>query len=453
MKINIQTLKSQKHPLEVAETDTVRGRRRQMRDAALSTTIAVMLISFFLLPSLLLCVSQILSVKQRVSSELQLGDVADQKLIYLGKILANEQTIGEVKIKPNDILVVMVSKVKKAAPAPTPAPAAAVPATPAPVLATPAPAAPAATPAAPLPAAAPATNAVPPTPIASIAASLADAAPTAAAPATLTASAADSVQMGSAYEESMLGLMALGFERAQAADAMRAAYNNADRAAEYLFGPESVLRAALAQAGAGPAANTQTRAAQQAPPATTTPAVPVSGNAATGGPSTSDLLDLASGAGIDQAQIAQLRELLQSNPSLGPLLLQQVAQSSPEVMAQLGNDPAALEQLLGGLAAGGAGGRSRQPRGQTIQITQEEKSQLDNLESLGFSRDVALEAWLICDRNEEVAANYLFEHGGEIAMEDAEGMHPGDEYDDDHDMQQGMEDDDEDGDIDGPFYE
>jgi len=257
-----------------------------------------------------------------------------------------------------------------------------------------------------------------------------------------------------------MNLMSLGFERQQVVDALRAAFNNADRAAEYLFGPESVLRAALAQAG--PAGNAAPRPQQpQAPAQAPAPQQqqqqqqPQQG----GGQNANELLDMAGAAGVDAATLSQLRQVLQSNPALVPMLLQQVASSSPEVMAQLGNNPQALQQLLAGLAAGGGGGGAggRQGGGgrQAIQVTEAELQQIQNLQNLGFSRQVCLEAWLLCDRNEELAANYLFENGAAM-MEDAggDGEDGEGEYEDEAmGHEHGEDDEDDEGNIDGPYFE
>lgn len=57
-----------------------------------------------------------LELKKRIETELQLGEVAEQKLIRAGKILVNEQTLAEAQVKENDFIVVMVSKSKSVAP-------------------------------------------------------------------------------------------------------------------------------------------------------------------------------------------------------------------------------------------------------------------------------------------------------------------------------------------------
>jgi len=408
MKIGIQTLKNAKHSLEVNETDTV------------------------------------LDVKKRIESELQLGEVEEQKLIHLGKILKNEQTLADCKVKPNDMLVVMITK-KKAAAAPAAAAAAPTPATPSPAptpaAATPVPAAAADTPAPSQPAdaaGAAAAAAASTTPAAASSTT-----PSSAGGAAATVQSANSnLVMGAGVEAMVNDLMALGFPRDQVVAALRASFNNPDRAAEYLFNgiPDHVLNA-MGGGGGGAAAG--------APPAGG--AAGGASGASSGASSAQQAASLAQAAGqsaaslnsggsvpaglnpqladmLNSPELSQFRVLLQSNPQLLPVLLQQLQQSHPELLEQLGNDPQALAHVAsmlglgagGPLGAGGGGGGAgpsgdgiiRGPQGQVlIQITQEEKSQLDHLESLGFSRQRALEAWLICERNQEMAANYLFENG------------------------------------------
>ncbi|CAO3616145.1 unnamed protein product [Cunninghamella blakesleeana] len=226
-------------------------------------------------------------------------------------------------------------------------------------------------------------------------------------------------------------MMEMGFERDQVTRALRASYNNPDRAVEYLFNgiPESIEREFQAnqqqqqQEGAPETTTTTTTTAEQQQ----TPTSPSNTNqsqnlfTAAAQQQQNQQQQQQSPGSVDFSQLRntahfqQLRQLVQTNPAMLQPLLQQLGQSNPELLRVINADPQGFLQALmegaeddDGASAGGV------PQGsQVIQVTQEEKEAIDRLEGLGFNRALAIEAYFACDKNEELAANYLFDHGAE----------------------------------------
>lgn len=328
--------------------------------------------------------------------------VSSQKIIYAGKILTDDKTIDSCGIKEKDFLVLMVSK-------PKPTPAATSSATPAA-----APAAAAAPPPEPAPAVAPPTPAAAPN-------------PEPAAPATSASGFGNmsSFLSGEALQTTIANMTEMGFPRDQVLRALRASFNNPDRAVEYLM---TGIPAHLEAEASGPAAQGLTQPAQ----ATSTPAtVPAPASVPEGQPQ--NLFQLAQqqqqsggGAGANapianvggqqldigalrnHPQIAQLREQLANNPENIQALIQQLAQANPRIAQAIAQNPELLLQLLDIPAEEGDDGQLP-PGVQAISVTPEERDAIARLEALGFPRQAVIEAYLACDRNEELAANMLFD--------------------------------------------
>jgi UV excision repair protein RAD23 len=379
------------------------------------------------------------------------------KLIHSGKVLKDDLTIDSCGIKPNDFLVVMVTKAKKVAtPTPVAAPAAVATSTPAET---------------PSEMPAPAAEAAPVETVADPSAEVVAAAPSLAADSEFPA-------------EVINNLTSMGFPDAEVLHCLRAADGNPDMAVEFLTN------------GIPPGMQP---GEQQAPLASES---------------------AASGDGILSAlrnhpQFNDLRRLVQSNPQMLQTVLTQIGQQQPELLAEInanqetflqmmnepitetstststssrappvragGSDddddgfwgippgmmegmanPAQMAQLiqsmspdelnqmatmmgltpeqlrttavmlgqippeqlqqylsqamqgggpggLGGMMGAGAGGGGPQ----VLRLTEEEMAAVDRLADMGFDRTEAAQAYLACDKNEALAANLLMDSMGD----------------------------------------
>ncbi|KAJ2851970.1 UV excision repair protein rad23 [Coemansia brasiliensis] len=361
-------------------------------------------------------------VKQKVK-ESQEFPVETQKLIFSGKILNDEQTIKEINIKESDFMVVMSSKPKAAQ---KPKPEAATPATSAqPAQTVAAPAAQRTGSAAEGRADVPATPSPP--------------ARTQAASSQETAGQAAPGQSqflsGEQYETAISNMVEMGYSREQCVKAMRASFNNPDRAVEYLLTgiPEAALRMAD-NADARNAASSQPEQESEAGSRQQGGAAGAHEQSASGNLFQQAAQQHSAGSGQGSGQLAalrntphfrQLQQLVRENPQMLTQVLTQLAQTQPQLMQLIGqNEEEFMGMLLEGMSEeeiaaismnSGLGMMDEDGEGgpQYIQVSQEEKDAIDRLEGLGFSREIVIQAYFACDKNEELAANYLFDHGHE----------------------------------------
>jgi UV excision repair protein RAD23 len=242
-------------------------------------------------------------------------------------------------------------------------------------------------------------------------------------------------------------MVEMGFEEAQVMRALKASFNNPDRAVEYLMNgiPDHLLAGPERAAAQAPSAEGSSATPEREitnPPPVSAQATPASAPTAP-----QNLFQAAaqaqqgqqnpaaaaagggSGSGLGPAEIErlrnnpmfqQIRDLVGSNPQLLQPMIQQLAAASPGLAQQLASNPELLISLLGGSAEGAEGeGEEWQegaqgavpPGAQVINVTPEEREAIARLEALGFPRQAAVEAYFACDKNEELAANFLFEGG------------------------------------------
>jgi UV excision repair protein RAD23 len=105
-------------------------------------------------------------------------------------------------------------------------------------------------------------------------------------------------------------------------------------------------------------------------------------------------------------QFQQLRQVVQQNPQMLEPILQQVGAGNPQLAQLIGQHP---DQFLQLLSEDGDNDAAVPPGAQAISVTEEEREAIERLCRLGFPRDQAIQAYFACEKNEELAANFLFD--------------------------------------------
>ncbi|RPB05599.1 UV excision repair protein Rad23, partial [Choiromyces venosus 120613-1] len=370
-------------------------------------------------------------VKEKISKEKGWEAVA-QKLIYSGKILQDDKTVGDYKIEEKGFVVCMISNKPKAASSSSAAGSSSV-STPVKAPSTPAQSTVPVTPSAPIQAATGSSTsaAVPETP------SPAGAVTGSASLSPATFNDPSALAMGGEREDAIVNMMGMGFERSEIERAMRAAFFNPDRAVDYLLNgiPEHLTQERSAQPSASrPAAQPAQSAGRPAAIATPAVAAPAaSGSASREGaePENINLFEAAAAAASQRGsapgqgragapslgnldflrnnpQFHQLRQVVQQQPQMLEPILQQVGIGNPQLAALISQNPDAFLQLLSEDLGDEEGG-PLPPGANQIAVTPEERDAIERLCRLGFDRDTVIQAYFACDKNEELAANFLFE--------------------------------------------
>ncbi|XP_026179108.1 RAD23 homolog A, nucleotide excision repair protein b isoform X3 [Mastacembelus armatus] len=115
----------------------------------------------------------------------------------------------------------------------------------------------------------------------------------------------------------------------------------------------------------------------------------------------------------NQPQFQQMRQIIQQNPALLPALLQQLGRDNPQLLQQITQHQERFVQMLNEPRGGDIGGEGAESQPPThtnyIQVTPQEKEAIERLKALGFPEGLVIQAYFACEKNENLAANFLLQ--------------------------------------------
>ncbi|XP_017015861.2 UV excision repair protein RAD23 homolog A [Drosophila takahashii] len=182
---------------------------------------------------------------------------------------------------------------------------------------------------------------------------------------------------GSPDEQRVLDLMAMGYGEQEVRSALQASFNHPERAIEYLISGIPQEEQAPVEQG---------------------------------------LQQL-----MGDPRVARVREMIRENPELLQLILARLAETDPAAYAAVQSH----REEFAGMLLGGEGATSEVEA--QVQLTTEELAAVKRLEALGFHRVMAVQAYLACDKNEQLAAEILFRQSEEQEEQEEQEELPRDE--------------------------
>ncbi|XP_043657674.1 UV excision repair protein RAD23 homolog A isoform X1 [Drosophila teissieri] len=247
------------------------------------------------------------------------------------------------------------------------------------------------------------------------------------AQASLQSRAESNLLMGDEYNQTVLSMVEMGYPREQAERAMAASYNNPERAVEYLING--------IPAEEGTIDNDVNES--------TNPSVIASGPQ-TGSASSVERPSESNSDPFEflrsQPQFLQMRSLIYQNPHLlhavlqqtNPALLQLISENQDAFLNML-NQPieresessatvprvsnlgaATAQRSTAATSAAQQSGSAaenedlEQPLGvSTIRLNRQDQDAIERLKALGFPETLVVQAYFACEKNEELAANFL----------------------------------------------
>uniref|UniRef100_A0A1I8NV08 UV excision repair protein RAD23 n=1 Tax=Stomoxys calcitrans TaxID=35570 RepID=A0A1I8NV08_STOCA len=195
-----------------------------------------------------------------------------------------------------------------------------------------------------------------------------------------------------AANESMVReIMSMGYPESDVRRALFASFNNPDRAIEYLIEGIPDIREIMG-----------------APPASIPTVNPPTG-APAGGPNPLNFLR-------EDPRFSQMRRVIRQRPELLSNVLARIGETNPALLSVIRENQDEFVAMINEEVSGGGGGESTdsgaEPREDVVEITltEDEKQAVDRLVALGFPREIVLQAYIACEKNEEQTADFLCRH-------------------------------------------